>query len=249
MRTNYSRQRRPGGLKFSVSLVLIAVLLVVAVLWRGPLQTLLWRAASPLGAVRDALMGDEVLTLKAQLASTTAALADRNALNQENIDLKARLGRDASKPRVLASILMRPPASAYDTLIIDAGEGSRVAAGDLVYAAGNLAIGEVSEVNARDARVSLFSSPGTTWPASIEGPGGQSVSLLVVGQGGGSFVAEVPAGVQVKVGDPVVFGGIASPLLAEISGVDQSPGASFMHLYLHVPVDFFNLRWVEVATQ
>lgn len=256
MRTNYSRpfdklrvgrQRGPRmPLGTWVALAALALAIAAAALWRGPLGSLLWRAWSPVVAARDALWAGQVDVLRAELASTTAALADRNLLYRENLDLKARLGRDAASHRVLAAVLQAPPAAAYDTFIIDAGRNAGLAAGQRVFAAGSVAVGTVVEVYATTARVSLYSSPGATYAASIVGATGSAVPVSVVGQGGGSFTAQVPAGTDVSVGDPVVFAGVADTLTSVVSAVDQKPGSSFADLYMHLPVNLFALRWVEV---
>src|SRR3989344_8591828 len=70
-------------------LVLAGVLLLVGAvaLWRAPLSGALWQVLRPVTQARFG-GGD------AQNASTAAALADRNALYAENLDLKKRLGRE-----------------------------------------------------------------------------------------------------------------------------------------------------------
>lgn len=81
------------------------------------------------------------------------------SLKAENIELRSMLGRkyEADKS-ILADVIIRPPKTPYDNLIVDAGEDQGVEVGDLVYAESDYGIGRVSEVYAKSSRVTLFSS-------------------------------------------------------------------------------------------
>jgi len=248
MRTSYSRRGRP---RFSISAVasvaLVALIIVVVVLWRAQAAAALWRVLTPVYAVRNALQGGEVESLRAQLASTTAQLADRNALYQENLDLKMRLGRDATLgPRTLAAVVAWPPAESYDSLMLDVGTQHGIAVSDKVWAGGSTAIGTISAVYPTTARATLYSSPGSQYQAQLVGTTG-NVSLNITGQGGGSFVAQVPAGTPVVVGEPVVFAGIAEQMAGVVSAVQAPAGESFETIYLSLPVNLYDLRFVEVS--
>lgn len=231
-----SRSRRNAALAVGVLVVFVGVV----ALWRGPLAGLFWSAVSPLmqahygGSASDAA-----------LASTSAALADRDALYQENLDLKARLGRSEVAPvRILGAVLMRPPGTPYDTLVIDIGFAEGVAEGDFVSAGGTALIGTVSEVFQHAVRVKLFSAPGEAHDALLRGV----LPLSISGQGGGSMVAQAPAGTRVAVGDTATVPGIAGGLLARVSAVERSEG-SFVTIYFQLPADIFMLRFVEVWKQ
>jgi len=224
--------------RFAVFGVLVVVL-AAATLWRGPLSEWLWRATAPLMAARYSDSG------AAALASTTAALADREALYQENLDLKARLGRPGIAPvRILGAVLLRPPATPYDTLVIDAGKEEGAVVGDYVSAGGSALVGTISEVYAHAARVRLFSAPGEKYNALLRG----SVPLSIEGQGGGSMVAQAPSGTVVSAGDTALVPGIAGGLVARVTQVDKTE-SSFVTIYFQLPANIFTLRFVEVWKQ
>ncbi len=92
MKTNYSnspfdklRVNRRGArwpLRFLLALALLALCLLAVLLWREALASLLWRIAAPVVAARNALSNGEVERLRAQLASTSAMLADRDFFYQ-----------------------------------------------------------------------------------------------------------------------------------------------------------------------
>ncbi|MBY0473400.1 hypothetical protein K2Q00_03960 [Patescibacteria group bacterium] len=205
---------------------------------------------SPLQRARVGLDSSDNQRLRAELASTTALLADRNALYQETIELKNRLGRlpaQTSGERILAGVLMRPPAIPYDTLLIDAGETEGVHSGDFVSAGGTTRIGTVGEVYGHTSRVILFSAPGQTYDALLHlSSTTQIVPVSMQGQGSGSFVGQVPAGTPVKVGNSIVFPGVASALAGTVSSVLFDPKQSFVTLYARLPVDLVSLRFVEI---
>ena len=225
---------------------LCAVLFFAAALWRELAGGLLWRALAPVVAVRNALSASQNARLQARLTSTEALIADRAMLYRENQDLKARLGRNAGREVLLASILLRPPGIPYDTLMIDVGSAQGVGVGDLISAGGSTIIGRVSQVYEGTARVVLFSAPGETHEALLSLQNGDIMPIVLEGQGGGSFFAKVPAGTLAAVGDAVVIPGITSGLFAAVSAIEAPEGESFKTLHFHLPANPFALQYVEV---
>ena len=231
---------------FGIAAVLLA--LGGAALWRAPFSELLWRFMAP---VMHARFGGTAAP--ADLSRLAAVEAERDALYQENLDLKARLGRGARVDRILSAVLLLPPATPYDTLVIDAGLSEGVALGDVVSAGGTIVVGTVSEVYTHAARVVLYSAPGQKYDALLRpsislGTGG-TIPLAVEGQGGGSLRAQVPAGTLVSVGDVALLPGIIGGISARVSAVEHADGESFSTIYFSLPVDMFTLRFVEVWKQ
>ena len=220
----------------------VAVLLLIgaAALWRAPLSEFLWRTLAPVMHTR---FGGTAAP--ADLSRLAAVEAERDALYQENLDLKARLNRDARVGRILGAVLLRPPATPYDTLVIDIGSDEGVAMGDTVSAGGTIMIGTISEVYARAARVTLYSAPGQKYDALLRGV----IPLAIEGQGGGSLQARLPAGTAVSVGDSALLPGIAGGISAIVSRIERGDGESFVTLYFSLPVDIFGLRFIEVWKQ
>ncbi len=249
-----SRSRLP---RFFV--VLFCVLLLgVGIFWRHTLGGFVWYVAAPLalhnplaGVLRsfhtNAQLAQENEALRAELASTTAQLADRGVLYQENIQLKARLGRDGNVHTLLAGVLMRPPATPYDTLMIDAGRTEGVRAGALVYAGGSVVIGTVDAVYDGTSRVVLFSAPGETYQGMLmESTAHPALPVVVQGEGGATMTAEVPVGSIVAAGDAILLPGVAGGYLARVVAVETKKGESFNTLYMQLPVNPQELRMVEV---
>lgn len=239
-----SRRKRSSPL-MPLLAALVAVLVLLAVLLRQPLSGALWRVLAPVVALRDAAGQGDVAQLRAQLASTTAALADRDRLAAENAELKLELGRGAKdERRALAGVLLHPPGTPYDTLVIDAGQAQGIAVGDLVFA-GALAIGTVDELYLTTARVILYSAPGLSYDATLTTEGG-ALPVSVEGQGAGSMSARVPSGTPVKAGDRVDFPGLAGGVTGTVTAVFGADTDTFKTVYLRLPIDLFALQYVYV---
>ncbi len=230
------------------AIAIAALLILAAVIWRGTAANIFWKAAEPILRLRDSLDKTENARLRAALASSSAALSDRNFLYQENLDLKSRLGRaptGKANNRVLAGVLQSPPGVPYDTLLIDAGARQGIKKGDFVSAGGETLIGAISDAYDDTARVVLFSAPGETYQAIISSQG-KGIPVSIHGQGAGSMTGEIPESAQVAVGDSVVFPGISGGFTGAVSFVRIKNGESFKTIYVRLPVDLFSLQYVEV---
>ncbi len=256
--SNRRKKFRPGVF---ISVFLLSLLVAAVFLFRAPLSSAVWAVLSPLmhmrlgvaastGTFLDSLhpnqtLAEENAQLRAELASTTILLMDRNLLLKENAELKLRLGRHAETTPLLAAVLMAPPGVPYDTLIIDVGSKEGVKAGDLVAAGGNVYIGRVADAYDSTSRVVLFSSPDEKYQGLLKG----SIPLSLIGQGGGSMHGEVPAGTEVAVGDSVLLPSITAEYIAKVISVGVHEGESFKSVYLELPVNPYSLRFVEVHTR
>lgn len=244
------------GLVFAV-----VVFVALALFLRGPLASVLWSVAAPLYSNNPlpsffaqfstkARLAHENDKLRGELASTTAALADRNVLFEENRNLKQRLNHPSSARSVLAGILLRPPTTPYDTFIVDAGSAHGVVQGALVSAGGTTVIGEIDQVLTNTARVVLFSSPGERHEGLLlESASHGVVPVVVEGHGGGTLTAEVPAYTKAQSGDYILLPGIAGGLTSTVVAVETKNGESSERLYLELPVNPQALRFVEVLSK
>ncbi|HWB34279.1 MAG TPA: rod shape-determining protein MreC [Candidatus Paceibacterota bacterium] len=241
----------------------VGLVLLVVFMLRGPLAGVLWRAGAPLMVARSAFAASSGIffsrfssnqslaaqnaALRAELASTTIALKDRDLLSAQVKDLQARLGRDQSRTRTLAAVLMVPPSSAYDTLLLDAGSNQGVVQGDLVAAGGAVYIGRITEVYPTTSRATLYSAPGETFEAVLTHAASNATTpISVAGQGAGSLSGEVPASTPVSIGDTVTFPGLGVQLVATVSATESNAAQSFTTVYLQLPVNPFTLRYVEL---
>jgi len=244
------KNRRRSSLAVPVATAALIIIICIAILvWQKQFAGVLWQIGTPVLRLHNTLTDTTVARLQAELASTTAAIADRDALYMQNIELKKMLNRPQTSTQVVAGVLLRPPGLPYDTLMIDAGSENGIVAGELVFAGGSAAIGDISDVYTTTSRVSLFSAPGRTYDAQITPKAASGViPLSLAGQGAGSLLGQVPAGSSAAVGDPVVLPGLGNEFLGIITHIDAPSGSSFETLYVQMPVNIFSLQYVQVQT-
>jgi len=255
--SNNRRRKRisPGGVFF---IFILAAALTGAFFWRDALASVLWRVLVPVFSVRDqgahaagsffnqfantSELAAEVARLRAALASSSVLVMDRSILYAENIDLKKRLGRITGDNSILAAVVLRPPAVPYDTLTLDIGKNAGVKVGDLVSAEGSVFVGTITQVYDTASRAVLFSSAGQSYLGLLRG----TQPISIAGQGGGSFVGELPVGTEVRVGEPVLLPGILPEYMARVTSVLRYEGESFQTIYLQLPVNPTSLRFVHI---
>ncbi len=258
MTTIYRDRRRPTARRALWVLGLALLLIAGGYVARGPLERIshgalsrLWRGsdntASALGSIPAYFRGIHALTeerdrLQAELEASRAAVLDRNLIYEENLMLKETFGRLAQPNALLAAVLVRPPETPYDTLILDVGEQEQVAVGDRVTAGGTMRIGQIDEVFAHTSRARLYSAPGRSHDAFLRG----EVPIRVEGQGGGSLRAEVPHDANAQVGDLVSFPGIEPNFALVVEQVDEGRGDSAATIYLRLSANPFSLKYAEV---
>jgi cell shape-determining protein MreC len=183
--------------------------------------------------------------LQRKLAASEALVLDRNQLYEENLALKEAFGRSAEPNRVLATVLLRPSATPYDTLIIDVGSDAGIVVGDVVSASGSLLVGKIAQVFAHTSLVRLYSSPGESYEGFLRG----SIPIKVVGQGGGSLVADVPYDAKAVEGDSVTLPMLEANTAFIVEHVEQGQGNASPKVYVRLPISAFDLRFVEVWRQ
>ena len=199
-------------------------------------------------------------TLRAEIDRMQAQVLDRNLLEEKVMKLEEALGRAGSDNRVVASVLVGPGRSPYDTLVIDAGkkdgveEGFLVAASehtvngkvvdDVVVYAGAGAIGTIAEVSDSSAKVKLYSSSGQEHLVLV---GANAIPATARGRGMGNFEAKLPQGSTVSLGDTVLFPD-DNLILGTVQLVEEEPSLPFITVFFRTPFNIADIRSVEVLT-
>src|SRR5437016_3002805 len=120
-------------------------------------------------------------------------------MRKDLADLIAFLSRNKLQGSKRAFVLIGPPHSPYDTLVLDQGSLEGVAVGQAVLFQ-NVALGEISEVFSHTSKAKLFSTAGTDMEVVI---GPNHVHVEASGRGGGNFIARLPKSVSIQKGDTV----------------------------------------------
>jgi cell shape-determining protein MreC len=165
-------------------------------------------------------------------------------LKKENEDLKGILNRNKTNEKLLlATVLVKPFLSAYDTLIIDTGSLDGVKINDKVLAEGSIYIGYVSEVFDSTSKVILYSSPGEKVKVLI---GNNNIEKEALGLGGGNFTVQIPREIDVKEGDSVVMPSVSTNVFGIVEKVEFKESDSFQNILFKNPANIYELKWVEL---
>ena len=185
------------------------------------------------------------LSLEDQLSALKLKEVDYDILSKENQDLKSELGRKENVNRTVSFILSKPPASPYDTLVIDLGSADGITLGSKVYISDNVIVGLVSNVTPRTSLVELFSSGNKKQEAILARTG---VSFTLTGRGGSNLELEVPKDTDILWGDGFMYPNIAPSLIGTVYYIDTNSQSSFKKIYLRVPGNVFSTKYVFVES-
>jgi hypothetical protein len=169
--------------------------------------------------------------------SNTATTGDEEYKKLDARKIKLEAGQ------VIAAVLIRPPQSPYDSLVINSGRNDGIDIGDQVYAFTGFPIGEI--VNADDSRstVKLFSAPGSKIEVLI---GTSTTAAVAEGKGGGNFYLKLPKVSDIKAGDTVVRSYLSPEVFSAIESVDANDGEAYTYAYFKLPINLNSLVYVLV---
>lgn len=245
MKTNYVlNSNRVNKSPFSRALKVVVVLaLVISIIYT------FFPRAFPVffTSIFRPLWGDSgfIEELRKTLNELYVQIADDDILKQENDDLKKILGRVHTKSPLLATILKKPPFSAYDTFILDVGVQHKIKKGQKVYAFGDVIIGEIGDVIGNTSKVKLYSSAGEKFTVSV---GSTNIETVAIGKGGGYFELSLPRGTKIIEGDSVVIPSLTSAFVGRVGAIVSDPSEPFLKVLFRQPLNIYELKWVIVDT-
>jgi cell shape-determining protein MreC len=187
---------------------------------------------------------EENKKLRSDLATHAALSIEYDILKNENEELRGLLGRiEGQEDLVIASILVRPRKSPYDTLIIDIGKDNNISTGSRVVLSEDILLGEISEVFDHSSKVVLYSNPGVITQVSI---GEGNITAEAKGIGGGNYEIELPRDVPIEEGASVRVLGIKGGILGIIERVESTPQDPSKKILFKIPVNIQEIEWVTV---
>lgn len=185
------------------------------------------------------------ILLKEEIAKKDLELSYVKSLEEENKILKETLGRiPLDKKVILSAILAKPNNTPYDTLVIDRGLNDGIGVDNLVFAKGDILIGEIDSVESSTSRVLMYSTPGNILQV-VYGNTGRYFNAK--GLGNGTFEVDVTRDIEVYVDDMFFYPGIDNTPVGIVKKVDFDPRDSFKKVILKSPVNIQEERWVEVS--
>lgn len=196
--------------------------------------------------VRDrAMLTDTIVELESKLQEHQDDAAIITTLEAENELLRTLHAEGADQgERILAGIIGTPGELPYDVFLIDQGSLDGVTLGAAVYSGTHRVIGTVERVMEESAVVVLATTSGVESTVYIIGP---NIYTTAVGVGGGILQVNVPQGIPIEVGQPVIFPGVSGGIFGEIAIVDPRPTRPAQYAYVHTNTPILSTRLVSVS--
>jgi len=253
---------RRGNPHIARHIGILVVCIIAVVLLRHPsdgLRSVVATVTHPVFAARSGAEADSVglfglfqsktklaqdnQRLEKKVRNLELQLLNRNVLKKENAELKALFGRTGDRNYTLAAVLNRPDQTPYDTVVIDSGSALGVSVGDNVFESGDVGIGVVESVTSNTSLVRLYSSPGMETEVFFPG---SDVAVTAEGIGGGNFIARLPEGISINVGDEVIAPGVETTLVGVVGVIERESGDLFQTVRFRSPANTSGLRFVLV---
>lgn len=180
----------------------------------------------------------EQKVLEDELKSKTAEVIEQNYET-----LGALMARSLNEHIIAGSVLLRPPQTTYDTLILDVGSANGVKKDMLVQSSEGVVLGTVVNVFDTTSVIELFSSHGRETVVHI---GKEQIEMIAKGRGGGNFEAEAPRTIPIAKGDIVVLPGFSPKTFAVVEEIIMRPSDAFQRILFKNPSNLFEIRMVGV---
>lgn len=257
MKVNYRLKNRQRSPYFKQTLVLITIFLLATIIiffTRGIIISIV----SPVWRVENVVTANfknklALLNSKRTLAEENARLKDKisslelKMMDLNNVQILNNLPSESNNLNdgrvIVAGVLLQPPQTPYDIIIIDVGLEDSVTLGSSVALPEGPVIGIVSEVFPKSTKVTLLSANGNKTNAILERI---NAPITLVGSGGGNFRVALPHDVAVEIGDRIISSGLDSHLVAVVGKINVRPTDSFKEILAYSPANIFALRFVFV---
>lgn len=190
---------------------------------------------------KDLIRQNEIL--KSKLEESKIELIQSSLLKEENESLKEIFLRSVGDENIIGTILSKPNHSPYGTIVIDIGEEDGVKPEDLVFAMGNVVIGEIESVNKNSSNVILYSAPGYISQVTLENTGRY---FNAKGRGAGDFEIQFPRELEIEEGQIFLYPSINNYVVGVVEKVMFDPRDSYKTVLFRSAVNIQELKWVQV---
>lgn len=234
----------PVGAALGAFVILFVVLRMVAPDLLATLSSPLWKAGDGFskGIAAASLPFADAAALRAE---RDRLLAENAALVNQNMALTAQVKDTAALPAgIPAGVLVRPPVSPYDTVVLDKGERDGVRADAFVFATGGVPVGVIETVTAETSRAVLFSTPGRITEGWV---GEERLPVSLEGRGAGAYSATLPRESGIQPGAIVYLPGPGALPAGTVVRIDSDPSSPRATIHIKPMVNAFSLTWVSIA--
>lgn len=184
--------------------------------------------------------------LRAEVILNREKLLNFEILQSEHAKLLEDYGRSGSENKIISTVLVRPPQTPYDMLILDSGSSDGVSKDDVIYSMGGIILGRITEVSEHSSNATLFSRTDLITPAFFERT---NLAVSLKGIGGGSFEVEVPQEADVQKGDTLIAPELTPSVIGVVSLVESSVKNAFKRVLIQSPTNISYVRFVLVHSK
>lgn len=182
--------------------------------------------------------------LKSRLTDILSLKLENRFLKQENIQLKQELGRSAEKDNsILATILVRPNKTVYDTLIVDVGKDDGISIGDTVISEWSTLLGEVIDTFPKSSKILLYSSSDIITNVTI---GEENINAEAIGMGGSNYEINIPRDIYIATSSIIIVPNRKGLILGVVDEIKKRPQDTIQKLLFKTPINIQQLKWVTI---
>ncbi len=172
----------------------------------------------------------------------------KNILKRKDLVMGRGLGADVSNglhssTTVFASILLRSDDFPYDGYLVDTGLESGINIGNIAFSPRGVLLGDVYECGFGFSKIKNYSSYGRKTNVYL---GDGKAMVEIEGIGGGGFFVSLPRSFNVNFGDPAIFPGGHSFVLALVDKIVDEDDLSFKKIYLRIPENMSSLKNIGI---
>lgn len=205
----------------------------------------------------NGITGMGIFTTRAALESQNRSLVEQlaqfeeraggyDALKAENEQLRALAhlvegSGGAASTGVTAPVVSSVQSSPYGTFLIGAGAADGITRGSYVITSGGFVVGLVSDMGPHTAVVAELFAPNTSLNATVGG-----AAIAAHGSGGGNARAQVPRGLSIVVGDPVLSPELGQRPIGIVGNIASSSASASQDVSISLPVNLASLVYVYI---
>ena len=225
-----------GSVLFSYSSTFFSLLMTPV--WKGEslIGNEFWSLTNFLRTKNSLIKENEALRLKVQSSELTLAESKREPTTIQTASTTKTNG-------IVTDILVRPPETPYDVLILGAGSNKNIHIGEQVTLPEGPHIGTIIEVSNLSSKVRLYSSGGEKTPAILER---NMVPIELSGQGGGVLSFTLPREMAVQVGDRILDPSLEASLIGIVRDIQVTQTDSFKKVLVESVAPIHSLRFVFI---
>jgi len=184
---------------------------------------------------------NKIDALQYQEKEMQADLIRASVLENDLEILQTGLERSTTRPKNVGVVVARPIQTPYDTITVRLDSIHSVSEGDIAYAFGDIAIGRAVETTNSTVKIQLYTTPGISTIALIEG---QQLFVDLQGRGGGTFIGQIPREILVREGDVLLMPSLGNSLIGVVDFISFDPRDPFQTLFVRSPINYHQIKYV-----